>query len=223
MLAGPARAALVGFATIVVLHTLFKYWLATEAVHRLATDRGNGTLELVLLTRLTPQDLLAGQKLALKKRFRLPLVVVTMVDMLVCGTVFAIAPGEGGPVLLGGFFAWAVLLIDLPALTWCGMASGLATGRVYRAVTLVLARVLVAPVLIFAALFWLTGARGFQPLELSLAWMSITVLTNLYFWLAATTRLDREFRLMTGGSAVEPAEPEPPMESARPELAAAAQ
>lgn len=208
LLVKPAQAALIGFATIMALHTLFKYWLAIEAVNRLATDRDNGTLDLVLLTRLAARDIIAGQKQALRQRFRLPLVVVTVIDVVVCATVTGLAPGQGGDLWLGAFFAWAVLLIDLPALAWCGMASGLASGRVYRAVTVVLSRVLLAPVLIFVALFWLTGARGFQPLELSLAWLSITALSNLYFWLAATARLDLEFRLMIGGTVDEPAEPE---------------
>ncbi len=185
-----------------LMHLLLKCWLAAEASHRFATDRASGNLELLLATRLTPADLLRGQLSALRRRFIVPLAAVTLMDLVVCGLAGEIEmkSGAGGmKTMLTGFLLWMVLLADLYALAWVGMWSGFSTARTYRAILSCLARVLLVPAMIFAALIWLTGPMGSQLPVLALAWLAITIITNLFFWVSATTSLEQGFKRLKLG------------------------
>ena len=68
--------------TALVLHTVFKLWLASEACQRFQEDRNLGALELLLSTPMTIKEIIGGQLLALQRQFSGAVLVVLAVDII---------------------------------------------------------------------------------------------------------------------------------------------
>ena len=66
--------------TAVILNTMLKLWVTSEAGRRLGEDRKLGALELLLSTPLKVKDILRGQFLALRRQFLWPLLAVIIVE-----------------------------------------------------------------------------------------------------------------------------------------------
>ena len=176
-------------ATAILLHTMVKLWLASEACRPLNESRRSGALELLLSTPLPVGEILCGQLLALKRQFGWAVAVVLLADMV---------------MFLGGlrdrFFdtpnGWLLLCVagvgifaaDLYTLAWVGMWLGLTAKKANLAARGALIRVLVLPWLIFLGLmtstFFLNLDRQYDSENFVLAaWFAIGMLCDLYFYL----------------------------------------
>ena len=129
------------------LHVLFKVMVATEASRRLNLDRQSGALELLLVTPVSVDTILQGQKRALTRHFRWPLLILCAVNLGLCLSVTQSASlhmGHGDQDIFTELFLGGIvmLLMDFHALGWVGMWRGLNSPKHSRAVIGTLLRVL---------------------------------------------------------------------------------
>lgn len=186
--------------TMLLVHTVFKVWLVSEATRRFSADRQSGALELLLSTPLSVGEILRGQCLALARQFGGPALLVLAVD-----GVFLLAERRDQDwvsVCLAGMVVFAV---DMVTLAWVGMWRGLNSRHSNRAAMLAIAQVLVLPWVLWglfmvgvALVAW--SAPGAAPptwierhLPVAL-WTGIALAVNAAFGLPAARRLAREFR-----------------------------
>lgn len=114
---------------------LLQLWMASQASRFFVEARRNRSLELLLASPLTVKEILAGQWLALRRLFGLPILLMlalqVVVGVLRTETMFTLGPAGAGPVIgfaeKVGFGAVRVVttLADLIALGWFGMWMGL--------------------------------------------------------------------------------------------------
>ncbi|MBI3415209.1 MAG: ABC transporter permease subunit [Verrucomicrobia bacterium] len=159
------RYMLVG--TVFLWHIFFKIWVASEACNRLVEERRAGALELLLSTRLTVVDILAGQRLALQRQFAKPIVGLMIFDLILLTAdqgaaastqlwlPFANLTRVEIYVLFGA--GMIVLVGDFLTLSWVGMWQGLSAATTNRAIGATVTRVMVLPWIIYIA------TRNFAP------------------------------------------------------------
>jgi ABC-type transport system involved in multi-copper enzyme maturation permease subunit len=186
--------------TALILHSMLKYWVATEACRRFTADRRNGALELVLSTPMRVRDILNGQLLALLKQFALPVMVVVLVDI-----VFLFSERQQTEWVLVWIALITVFIADLITLAWVAMWTGLRSINTNKASGAAMARVLVLPWLLFAMLW--TGIvvlgelnRGLFPRWLDkqetvfISWIVISLGVDVLFGIWAHRNLTTKFR-----------------------------
>lgn len=183
--------------TAVIVHTVLKFWMVTEACRRFSSDRQSGALELLLSTPITVKELVRGQILALERQFAGPLFVVLMMDF-----VFVLA-GRHDSDLIGVWIVGMVVFVaDIVALAWVGMWRGLNSRRPNRAAAAAMVRVLVLPWMIFLLLVTMaavTDAFGrrmtnWDGKSAVYLWLVISLVVNAYFAIPARRRLLKQFR-----------------------------
>jgi ABC-type transport system involved in multi-copper enzyme maturation permease subunit len=181
-------------STLLLVQGFFKIWVVSEACTRLAQDRSNGALELLLSTPLTPVEVLRGQWLALRRQFLRPLVVLALLEFLLLRRAFS--PGLAAMCV-------AMLAADFATLGWVGMWLGLSAKNLTRALLGTLFLVLALPwLLTFAAHSLLLSLPAIRNLSLEwgtgfsrLVWFAIGLANNaVWGWLWARRRLRCEFR-----------------------------
>ncbi len=189
--------------TAMVLNTMLKLWIASEAGRRLGEDRKIGALELLLSTPLRVRDILRGQVLALKRQFFGPLVTAIVIEC-----IFLVASLHGNQSDIGDVVAeyvtcWVagliMLVADITALSMVGMWVGLTAKNPNRATGITVRRVLILPlavglaILIFMAVFQLGVGDGGWKITLGL-WFGLGILADVIFGWNAWWRLQNEFR-----------------------------
>lgn len=139
-------------ATALVLNTVLKFWVASEAPRQLAEDRKAGTLELLLSTPLSVRDILRGQWLALQRQFLGPVMVVLFIEALfLLGSLSSLGTEGDRPAWLCGWLCVMLMLpADVLALYWVGMWQGLTARNTNRAAGAGVSRVLIFPWAIIA-------------------------------------------------------------------------
>jgi len=190
-----------GFLLCVVIKILF----GLDAGRQLAEDRSAGTLELLLTTPLTVQDVLRGQRLALRRQFQGPVIVVLLVCLLfmMLGPADAVSQQDQKGRTLW-FLTWTAVMVmlvaDLSSLYWFGMWKGLTATNPARAAAGNLATILLLPwvalalVGFTAALLW-PYATGYLALWLFGWHFGLGLATDLGFAIWARRKLLSEFRL----------------------------
>jgi hypothetical protein len=186
--------------TALWLHSILKFWVATEACRRFTADRRNGALELLLSTPLTVRDILSGQLLALLKQFALPAMTIVLVDI-----IFLFAERQENDWVLVWIAGITIFIADLIALAWVSMWTGLRSINTNRASGAAMARILVLPWLLFA-MMW-TGIaildeinRGIVPRWVTdettalVSWMVIGLVVDVFFGVWAYRNLTVQFR-----------------------------
>jgi ABC-type transport system involved in cytochrome c biogenesis permease component len=186
-----------------VLNLLMKGLVAGESGRQLAEDRKLGSLELLLSTPLTVQDIMRGQMLALKRQFLGPLIVV-----LLCFLVFMFAmlpqtsSADERAFCVCFWLAVIVMLVaDCVALAWIGLWQALTARNPNRITGRNLGRVVVLPWIgmAFVALLAALRAmfRGREPSwsELLLAWVVLGLAADIGFGGWARYCLATKFRL----------------------------
>ena len=135
------------------LHFAAKVLIAAESGRRFHQDRQSGAMELLLATPLRVEDIVAGQREALRKQFQRALWALALVNMLTVVSIFLILASAGGrmdgdeaftfiEVAVGG----AVMMwLDASALCWLGMWRGLKTKKYPRSVLASWSQVVVPP------------------------------------------------------------------------------
>ncbi|MBC8001728.1 MAG: ABC transporter permease subunit [Opitutaceae bacterium] len=169
-------------ATAVILHTVLKLWLAGSAARQLAEDRRNGALELLLSTPLSVDEILNGQKLALRRQFGWPVVVVLVVDaILFVAGLSGLSSGDQISWALVWAVGMVVFVVDLWSLGWLAMWFGLTSRRVNQASSSAVFVVMVLPWLLFGLLItflswflWL-GGISFSGKLATFTWFGISV------------------------------------------------
>jgi len=189
------------FLTGLLLNGLLKIWFATEAGRQLAEDRTHGSLELLLSTPLTVQDILRGQWLALKRQFLGPLVIVLaafFLFMLASDTDMSKDEHRMWVSLWAG--GMVMLLADLTALYWVGMWHGLTAKSPNHAVAANWVSILVSPYLAYL-LVVLMGALISLGSEFELGWefflgllFALGLAADLWFGTRARVRILNQFR-----------------------------
>ena len=186
--------------TSMVLNTMLKLWIASEAGRRLGEDRKIGALELLLSTPLSISDILRGQILALRRQFFGPLIATLVIE-----SVFMVASLHGPQSEADFVAAYAMfwlaglimLMADIAALSVVGMWVSLTAKNPNRSTGITVRRVLILPlavglaILIFMALF--KSGEGGWKLILGL-WFGLGMLADAFFGWSAWLRLQNEFR-----------------------------
>ncbi|MCF7763804.1 MAG: ABC transporter permease [Verrucomicrobia bacterium] len=183
-----------------MLHTVLKMWVASEACRTLCEERKSGSIELVLSTPLSVDQIIRGQLLALNRQFGWPVILVLGVDfvMFLAGIKDRILDTSGEWTLT----CLAVILMfvaDIFTLAWVGMWLGLNARHSHRAARGAVFRVMVLPWLLFFALMTATVAinigQSAQPENFAvITWFLIGMANNLFFYLSARDRLRQELR-----------------------------
>jgi hypothetical protein len=138
--------------TALVLHTLLKLWLASEACQQLHEARQTGALELVLCTPVTEGRIVRGHAGGLWRQFGVPILVVAAVDgVLMAASMKEQSKFEGYwmSLFLAGI---GILLLDAVALGALGMWEGLKRARVNHAIVNTVAVVMMLPWLLYGGI-----------------------------------------------------------------------
>ena len=141
-------------AAAIVLHTTLKLWVASESSRRFIEERREGSLELLLCTPLTVREIILGQRLAMRRFFGRPMVVILGVDFLLMWMALRDQMSTEDRRLLGLLFLAGMIMFvaDYYALLWVGMWQGLAAKNMKNAGATALVYVLVLPWIVWLAL-----------------------------------------------------------------------
>jgi ABC-type transport system involved in cytochrome c biogenesis permease component len=137
------------------IHLVVKVIMAAESSRRFNQDLQSGAMELLLVTPLPVQDIIAGQRKALRKQFRRPVLILSAINILMLYLTLALDPGlrhdsEGRRMVKVIFLGGALILwLDSLALAWVGMWRGVKSRKYPRAVLSTLGQVTVLPWLLF--------------------------------------------------------------------------
>ncbi len=192
--------------TAVILHTVLKFWLASEACNRFIEDRKNSALELLLSTPLKVEEILRGQRVALFRQFAGPVIFVLVVDIifLLLGLNENIA-NRGDEVSfwvmmwLCGMF---VFVMDMAALSWVSMWAGLSSKKINQAGNAAVARILFLPWMAFLLSMTVAGTASlfarinWDEKVVLFYWFALCVVNNLIFMRWAKGNLRTRFRDM---------------------------
>jgi len=188
----------------VLLHTLLKFWLATEACQRFVQDRKSGALELLLSTPLSVGEILRGQRLGLFRQFAGPALYVLAIDLFFLSMGLkdqwiGNASGRNYWVMIW-LAGMTVFVMDLFALSWVSMWMGLKNLKVNRAGGASISRILVLPWLVFTVSLTVLGAIrvlaqfGWNENIVLAYWFALCVGNNLIFTTWAKRNLLDRFR-----------------------------
>ncbi len=123
------------FATALMLNWVLKLWIAIETGHRLAEDKRMGALELILSTPMGVREIWRGQLLALRRQFLAPLLVAIGVELILIELVSIHPFQDRFRSIAFGLTGIAMLLADVAAVFWVGLASAL-TARTHNFATI---------------------------------------------------------------------------------------
>jgi ABC-type transport system involved in cytochrome c biogenesis permease component len=157
------------------VHWFIKLLVTLEACRPFSEDKHSGTLELILCTPLSTNEMVGAHRRRLLSLFLLPLLPLCILN-------YVIASDTSDQVLAATFVLGIfTLLADCWALGWVGMRSALQRGTYTRAVFSTLWRVMVPAWIAFLVLFlWLMAGRGDQA----------TVCRALTFWTFGAVTFD---------------------------------
>jgi ABC-type transport system involved in multi-copper enzyme maturation permease subunit len=183
--------------TAVIVQTVLKFWVVTEACRRFSLDRQSGALELLLSTPIQVKEIVRGQWMALERQFAGPVFAVLVADF-----VFLLAGRRESEMVLMWVVGMVVFVTDLLTLSWLGMWRGLNSRRPNRAAAAALVRVLVLPwmvYLLFLTFIGLSSGFGGRSSQwtghaLIIFWGIISLVFSAVFGLPARRRLLEEFR-----------------------------
>jgi ABC-type Na+ efflux pump permease subunit len=192
--------------TAIVLNSMLKIWIASEAGRRLGEDRKIGALELLLSTPLSVPDIVQGQMLALRRQFLGPVVVTLLVEgvFLMAGLQSSHADSEEISIIAGfGVTMMAMLMMDALAMAVLSMWISLTAKNPNRVTGMTIRRILVLPWVLIIAVVLLGNIGTYGRQEEIFTWKLMLALylvagiaTDLFFGLLAWWRLHAEFRQM---------------------------
>ncbi len=189
---------LLAFVTAFGAHQLVKYMIAAEASRRFSEDRVSGAMELLLVTPLTPRQIIEGQRQALWHFARGPFFLCALLNILLLVLLILKSPfGSTSTAfiwqvaILGGII---LLAVDYYALSWLGMWHGLTRRRHHRAVLHTLLRVMLPPwIAVFVIMTTMTGGFGWAN-RVILYWFVVSVIASIMSGQFAQARLRQDFR-----------------------------
>jgi ABC-type transport system involved in cytochrome c biogenesis permease component len=180
--------------TGLVVNTILKCWLASEAAWRFSHDRQSGALELVLATPLRVTEIVRGQLAALLRQFGGPVLLVVGVEILFLGA------GRGDEWVVVWVAGVGMLVADLVTLSWVGMWLGLNSRHHSRAMAAALALVCVLPWVLFGLFGTLYGLTRFMRTSsldenhFTLIWLGLGLIVDVLLLTWARQSLLVRFR-----------------------------
>jgi hypothetical protein len=149
-------------STAFTLHALLKGWVATESSRSLAEQREQGTLEMLLSTPLSVQDILKGQALALQRMFLGPLLFVFLLDIIMAFAAMSNITSREEREIMSWLWIAGILMLpaDIVALYWVGLWQGLVSDSPQKASTRATLQILVLPWILFAVLVMFHAIAG---------------------------------------------------------------
>jgi len=192
----------VNVVAAVLFNCALKMWIGIEAGQRLAQERKMGTFELLLSTALTEQDILKGQWLALRRQFLRPTVAVIVVECLfLVGSQREPQSDSRFPALASWLACVVLLVADMIAVSWVAMAGALVAKSPNLATVQAIVRVLIMPLVVFAAVagcaIALASLQGHPEPDWRLylgLWFGLGLAADMGFGFAAWRRLHTRFR-----------------------------
>jgi ABC-type transport system involved in multi-copper enzyme maturation permease subunit len=193
------------FPTAILLNSILKLWVASEAGRQFAEDRHSGALELVVSTPLSVKEILRGQWLALRRQFLGPLLVVIAVELVFLAASLQRESFQAQPLNPVLWLAGIVMLAaDVVALGWVGMWEAMTAKKPNHVTGKTIARILVAPWVLYIAFAILTAFLLEEPGQRSPLhwhffvglWFVLGLLTDAGFSVGAALHLRRSFRTL---------------------------
>jgi ABC-type transport system involved in multi-copper enzyme maturation permease subunit len=193
------------FPTAILLNSILKLWIASEAGRQFAEDRHSGALELVVTTPLSVKEILRGQWLALRRQFLGPLLVVIAVELIFLAASLERESFQAQPINPVLWLAGIVMLAaDMVALGWVGMWEAMIAKKPNHVTGKTLLRILVAPWAVYVAVailsvFIVEDSPAPVPLDWHFfvgLWFGLGLLTDAGFMVGAALHLRRSFRTL---------------------------
>lgn len=196
-----APESYLGFS--ILLHLIFKLWIAGEAPRQIFDDRKSGAMELLLTMPVTDRGFVIGHVKALRRLFLGPLVAIGAVDILLI--LLTADYGQSSETRAEWLLMWAMrlwfLAVDVLALMVLGLWHGASTHR---------PRVHATPFIVVIILPWLmigvlatavySPMQGPDPLSFTdklWIWWFIGTLTAGFSGVWNWRSLTRHFRTVT--------------------------
>lgn len=188
----------VGAALMMLIHLVFKIWLASEVCSRLIEDRRSGALELLLSTPLSVREIAHGQSAALGRIFLKPIIfLLAMEALFILGGMneYRQQASKQERLLVFGTLI-GTFLLDLWALKWVGLWLSMSAKSMERVLITTIVRVLLLPWLIFAVLSGLRMLNSGQGDSVGAVvnWMTISVLVSLFMGASSRNKFLTQFR-----------------------------
>ena len=210
LFAKSAAADCLGFGMVVAiaLHILLKWLAAAEASRRFNEDRRSGAMELLLVTPLSVDQIVEGQRRALRGAFAFPLMMACVANLALLGVMFGRDPmhmSRDRTIFVEWVVAGLVLLwFDFTAITQLGMWMGLRTRVYHRAIFATLGRVLLLPWggLLLMWFFIIAGRMINGPEEVLVlggVWQVVVLLLDQVYATQSRASLRTEFRTAAAG------------------------
>jgi hypothetical protein len=193
------------FPTAILLNSILKLWMASEAGRQFAEDRLSGALGLVVCTRLSVKEILRGQWLALRRQFLGPLLMVIAIELIFLAASLQRESFHAQPINPVLWLAGIVMLLaDVAALGWVGMWEAMTAKKPNHVTGKTVVRILVAPWVLYLALAILIDFLREDYFSFSLLdwrffvglWFGLGLLTDAGFSLGAALHLRRSFRTL---------------------------
>ena len=189
---------LLAFVTAFGAHQLVKYMIAAEASRRFSEDRYSGAMELLLVTPLTPRQIVEGQRRALWHFACGPLFLCALLNILLL-LLFILKSPFGAAnysftwqfAILGGIL---LLGLDYYALSWMGMWHGLTRKRHHRALLHTLMRVMLPPWIAAFVIITTVGIGRTGANDVLAYWFVVSIIASVMSGQFAQTRLQQDFR-----------------------------
>ncbi len=189
----------------VILHLVFKIWIANEVPRQFVEDRRSGALELILTTPLSVDEIIAGRRMALVRQFGAPMAVLLAVDAIFLTTGIH-SDVSGGDEQQAWILLWIFRMVSLPAdaftLFWLGLWRGMASSGT-RTSSGILWRALVLPPVVAGMLFTVVGlasigsqSNSLTPLSILAAWVLICAGNSTVWIVRAHARVVSGFRTL---------------------------
>jgi ABC-type transport system involved in multi-copper enzyme maturation permease subunit len=188
-------------------YVLWKSFVAIEAARRVSEDRLNGSLELLMVTDLEVESVLAGQRRALRRMFLVPGLVVLFMNVVLLGMVADYDKMRLGAGLSGKtFFVFAIgalfVAADLSSLGNTGMWMGLRARRLQNAFLGMLGRVMLMPwlgIALSAVSLLMIGFNSADLYILLFFWMLVSLIVDGVMGAKARFHMERGFRKAASG------------------------
>ena len=180
-----------------VIHLVLKSWMANESPRQFLEDRATGAMELLLTTSLTDREILEGRWRALRRQFLGPMVAALLIDALCLLMASLVEPGglnySLGFVLLSMVF----LVLDLWAIGWLGLWTGVSGGG-RSAASSVMVRIVVLPVVVWIPLMAMSavGGGGGEGGMAFVLWALVGTLNSVVWGAWSRSQIEERFREM---------------------------
>ena len=192
------------------IHQVGKCLVALEATRQLSEDRRSGALELLLVTPLPEEQILAGQRQALRRRSQCLRRVLLLVNAAMCLAVLVgqkrLAMNASDQAIFLELFLGGVLALhmDFNALHTVGMWMALRARKHNRAMLGTLGRVMLVPWGGIFLLVFLMMTRSFGPSPEGIAiifafWFMVGFVTDVVVCAKARAGLVRGLRYWVAG------------------------